>query len=170
MAVSDESVQPHLATITVGPRRFDVSVLISYDGVEYLGRLWFTDEAWADDGIPDRGLITGRSKEEVEAAARRLTEPELLARYRRALANKRRFVALRTVTDEFLRKVRYLNQVTISMRAGLIDMEGAAQEIDFTEHQLHELVRRLRDAAGIEELGADGMGESKAGRRGEGGV
>jgi hypothetical protein len=36
------------------------------------------------------------------------------------------------------------------MRAGLIDLEGAAQEIDYTEQQLHQLVRRLRAAAGVE--------------------
>jgi hypothetical protein len=154
--MSDDTVQPYIGTIMVGPRRFDVSVLISYDGVEYIGRLWFAaaDGAADDDRIPDRGVLPGRSKEEVEAMARRLTEGEMVARYRRATANKRRFLALRTVTDEFLRKVRYLNQVAISMRAGLIDLEGAAQEIDFTEHQLHELVRRLREVAGVEELGA----------------
>ncbi|MBK5189008.1 MAG: hypothetical protein JJD97_12255 [Gemmatimonadaceae bacterium] len=65
--------------------------------------------------------------------------------------NKRRYLSLRAVTDDILRKVRYLNQVAVSMRAGLIGLDGAAQEIDFTEHQLHELVARLRDAAGVEE-------------------
>jgi hypothetical protein len=87
----------------------------------------------------------------VIAQARRLTGDELVARYKRAAANKRRFLALRSVTDEFLRKVRYLNQVAISMRAGLIDLDGAAQEIDVTEHQLHELIRRLREVAGVED-------------------
>ena len=37
------------------------------------------------------------------------------------------------------------------MRAGLIDLDGAAQEIDVTEHQLHELIRRLREVAGLED-------------------
>ena len=57
---------------------------------------------------------------------------------------------LRKVTEEILAKVRYLNQLSVSMRAGLIDLEGAAQEIDYTEQQMHQLVRRLRAAAGVE--------------------
>jgi len=151
MRTSEESVQPHIATVNVGGQRFAVSVLISYDGIEYVGRLWFAEEDWEDAGIPDRGVLPGRSRDEVVAQARRLTGDELVARYKRAAANKRRFLALRTVTDEFLRKVRYLNQVAISMRAGLIDLDGAAQEIDVTEHQLHELIRRLKDVAGVED-------------------
>jgi hypothetical protein len=57
---------------------------------------------------------------------------------------------LRKVTEEILSKIRYLNQVAISMRAGLLDMDGAAQEIDLTEKQLHELIDRLRSYAGVE--------------------
>lgn len=151
MRHADELVQPQIATINIGGQRFAVSVLVSYDGIEYIGRLWFAEEEWEDAGIPDRGVIPGRSKEEVLTAARRLSGEELVARYKRAAANKRRYLALRSVTDEFLRKVRYLNQVAISMRAGLIDLDGAAQEIDVTEHQLHELIRRLREVAGVED-------------------
>ena len=50
-----------------------------------------------------------------------------------------------------LSKIRYLNQVSISMRAGLLDVSGAASEIEITERQLHELVDRLRSFAGQEE-------------------
>ena len=63
----------------------------------------------------------------------------------------RRYHGLRRLTEEILTKIRYLNQVAISMRAGLLDAEGAAQEIDLTEKQLHDLVNRLRQAAGSEE-------------------
>jgi hypothetical protein len=34
--------------------------------------------------------------------------------------------------------------------AGLLDIDGAAQEIDVTEKQLHTMVDRLRIAAGVE--------------------
>jgi hypothetical protein len=37
------------------------------------------------------------------------------------------------------------------MRAGLLDEEGAAQEIELTERQLHECIDRLREDAGAEE-------------------
>ncbi|HEU4643737.1 MAG TPA: hypothetical protein VFS44_14870 [Gemmatimonadaceae bacterium] len=69
-------------------------------------------------------------------------------------ADRRRYLALRAVTVELLGKVRYLNQVAIAMRTGMLDLEGAAQEIDLTERQLHELVRRMRDAAGLDDAGA----------------
>lgn len=147
----EDDSQPEIATVVIGDRRYRVVVRISYDGVEYLGRLWFHEEEWDDGGLPDRGTIPGRSKDEVLSLARRLSDGELVSRYRRAAANKRRFIALRQTTDEFLQRIRYINQVAISMRAGLIDMEGAAQELDHTEQQLHELVRRVRRAAGVED-------------------
>jgi hypothetical protein len=146
-----DSIEREIATINVDGRQLAVSLNVAFDGIEHIGRLWFAEEEWEDEGIPDRGVISGRTTEDVITSARALTETELHARLRRATVNKRRYLSLRAVTDEILRKVRYLNQVAVSMRAGLIDLDGAAQEIDFTEHQLHELVARLRDAAGVEE-------------------
>ena len=146
-----DSIEREIATINADGRRLAVSLNVAFDGIEHVGRLWFAEEEWEDEGIPDRGVISGRTTEDVIVSARALSETDLLARHRRATVNKRRYLSLRAVTDEILRKVRYLNQVAVSMRAGLIDLDGAAQEIDFTEHQLHELVARLRDAAGVEE-------------------
>ncbi len=151
MASYDEVSQPYIATIDSDGRRLSVSVRVGYDGVEYVGRLWFADEAWDDLGLPDRGALPGRTKEEVIAAARRLTPDDLVKRHRRALSEKRRFHGLRKATDDILAKIRYLNQVAISMRAGLLDVEGAAQEIDLTEKQLHSLIGRLSNFAGIED-------------------
>ena len=148
--MADETVQPHIATLDYDGRRFNVTCRISFDGIEYVGRLWFADETWDDAGLPDRGALPGRTREEALALARRLTSQDILLRYRRALAEKRRFVGLRRATDEILGKIRYLNQVAISMRAGLLDAEGAAAEIDLTEQQLHEVIEKLRAWAGIE--------------------
>lgn len=149
MALHD-IIQPHIATIDHDGRRLDVSCRIAFDGIEYVGRLWFADTSLADSGLPDRGGLPGRSRDEVVALAQRLTPPELALRYRRAVAERRRFHELRHATDEILSKIRYLNQVSISMRAGLLDAEGAAQELDLTEKQLHQLVERLRFTAGVE--------------------
>jgi len=151
MNPQSDSIEREIATINVDGRQLAVSLNVAFDGIEHVGRLWFAEEEWEDEGIPDRGVISGRTTEDVITSARALTETELHARLRRATVNKRRYLSLRAVTDEILHKVRYLNQVAVSMRAGLIDLDGAAQEIDFTEHQLHELVARLRDAAGVEE-------------------
>jgi hypothetical protein len=151
MSTYDEITQPHIATIESDGRRYNVSCRVGFDGVEYVGRLWFADESWDDLGLPDRGALPGRNKDEVLVLARRLTTDELVKRQRRALSEKRRFHGLRKATDEILAKIRYLNQVAISMRAGLLDVEGAAQEIDLTEKQLHALIDRLSTFAGIED-------------------
>ena len=148
--MADESIQPHISTLDYDGRRFNVSCRIVFDGIEYVGRLWFADETWDDVGLPDRGALPGRTREEALALARRLTPQDILLRYRRALAEKRRFVGLRRATDEILGKIRYLNQVAISMRAGLLDSDGAAAEIDLTERQLHDIIEKLRAFAGVE--------------------
>lgn len=149
MALHD-IIQPHVTTMDHDGRRLDVTCRIAFDGIEYVGRLWFAQTDLADSGITDRGAIPGRSRDEVLALAQRLTPPELALRYRRAVAERRRFLNLRRATEEVLGQIRYLNQVSISMRAGLLDKEGAAQEIEITEKQLHDLVEKLRDAAGVE--------------------
>jgi len=145
--------QTYVATIDHDGRRYNVSVRTHFDGVEYVGRLFFADDAWEDAGLPDRGPLPGRTREEVLGLAKRLTPQDLALRFRRAVAEKRRYVGLRRATDEMLSKIRYLNQVAISMRAGLLDVDGAAQEIALTERQLHEIVDRLRALAGVEDAG-----------------
>ena len=149
MALHD-IVQPHIADFEHDGRQLSVSCRIAFDGIEYVGRLWFADKREPDMAIPDRGALSGRNRDEVVALATRLTPPELALRYRRALSEKRRYFELRKVTEEILAKIRYINQVSISIRAGLLDQEGAAQELDITEKQLHELVDRLHVAAGVD--------------------
>lgn len=149
MALHDV-IQPHIATLDDEGRALDVSCRVAFDGIEYVGRLWFAVADDADTAIADRGALPGRSRDEVIALARRLTPAELALRYRRAIAERRRYLELRRVTDEVLTRIRYLNQVSVSMRAGLLDREGAAQELDLTERQLHDLVQALRHAAGVE--------------------
>ena len=149
MALHDVT-QPQIGTIEHDNKRLNVSCRIVFDGIEYVGRLWFTEEGSSEAAIPDRGALPGRNRDEVLALAQRLTHPELALRYRRALAERRRFFELRRATEDVLQKIRYLNQVSISMRAGLLDKEGAAQELDMTEKQLYELIERLKASAGVE--------------------
>jgi hypothetical protein len=149
MALHDV-VQPLIATIDHDGRRLNITCRIAFDGVEYVGRLWFTDTAGEVSEIPDRGAIPGRTREEIIAHAQQLTPPELALRFRRALAERRRYLDLRRVTDEILTKIRYLNQVAISIQTGVLDQESAAQEFEVTERQLHELVSQLRFSAGVE--------------------
>ena len=151
MAHRGDGEQPHIATLEVEGKAYDVSVRIAFDGIEYVGRLWFASDEWEDVGMPDRGSLAGRTRDDVIAAAKRLTAEDLRLRYRRASMEKRRFLGLRRTTEEILAKIRYLNQVAVSMRAGLLDVEGAAQEIGLTERQLHDLIDHLRSNAGVED-------------------
>ena len=151
MTTLEKFEMPHIATIDVDGRRYNVALRIEHDGVEFVGRLWFADEAWAeDDGIVDQGVVPGRSAELVIGHAQSLGERELVQRYRRALAQKRRFHALRQLTVEVLENIRHLNALATSMRAGLVELDEAASELHLTEDRLHELIDRLRSVAGVE--------------------
>jgi len=149
--IPEPVTQIFLTTIESDDRRYGVTCQIAFDGIEYVGRLWFAEEDWDDSAVPDRGAIPGRSHDEVLELARRLTNHELGLRHRRALAEKRRYIRLRRVTEEVLTKIRYMNQIAIAMRDGLLDEEGAGQEIDLTEQQLRECIARLRQSAGVED-------------------
>jgi hypothetical protein len=141
---------PPIGFIDYQDRRILVSCRIAFDGVEYIGRLWFEPEDGSSPALPDRAAIPGRTRDDVLAIAQQFTAHELLIRHRRALADKRRYKLLRRATEELIAKVRYMNQIAISMRAGVIDPEGAAQELTLTEQQMIEIVKRLKEYAGVE--------------------
>jgi len=149
--IPTSSGHPYIRSIEHLGRRFDVTCRIGFDGIEYVGRLWFAEDGTGEHGLPDRASIPGRTREEVLERARGLAPRDLLLRYRRAVAEKRRFLRLRRETNEILAKIRYLNQIAIAVRDGLLDEEGASQEIELTEQQLHDCIALLRHNAGLEE-------------------
>lgn len=147
--MSNEFEQVHVTTVEIDGRRFNVSVVIEFDGVEHVGHLWYADDEWDDEEYRDHGAIPGQTPEEVLAHARQLSQAELGLRFQRAQADKRRFHGLRQITEDVLTNIRHLNKVATSMRAGLLDVEEAATEIDETEHRLHDMVGQLRHFAGV---------------------
>ena len=149
--MADDPTYPHVATIDEDGRLFHVTVRVSFDGIEHVGRLWFTEVGSAERGLPDRAAIPGRSREDVVTAAKALLPGDLIKRHRRAVSEKRRFNGLRRVTDEIITKIRYMNQVRLSVAAGMLDAEGAAQEVELTLKQLHTLVEQLAPYAGVED-------------------
>jgi hypothetical protein len=151
MSSAESSPQPYITTIDHEGRPYVVTCRIAFDGIEHVGRLWFAEKTSIDSALPDRAPIPGRTREAVLEIARGLTPDELALRHRRALVEKRRYLQLRRTTDEILTKIRYLNQIAISVRDGLLDEDGAAQEIEMTEGQLHQCIDRLRKNAGTEE-------------------
>ena len=139
-----------LSTLEIDERQVRVSLHTTHDGIEFVGRLWFAESIWKNSGIPDRGVFPGRTESEVLSLAERLRPDELIQRYRRANAEKRRYHGLRRLTMELLSKIRYLNQVALSMRSGLLDQDAATHEMQLTEQQLLELVKQARVMAGVE--------------------
>jgi hypothetical protein len=137
----------HLGTLRVDGGVHNVSVRISYDGVEHVGRLWFADSVRDVEGIPDYGVIPGRTADDVLAAARQMDAEDLTRRFHRAHAEKRRYIRLRRSVEEILAKVKYMNRVAISMRGGMLDVDAAEQELDLVTDQIQDIVSRLKDVA-----------------------
>ena len=137
----------HLGTLRIDGGVHNVTLRVSYDGVEYLGRLWFADSVRDVEGIPDYGVIPGRTTEEVLGAARQLNAEDLARRFHRAHAEKRRHIRLRRSVEEILAKVKYMNRVAISMRGGMLDEDAAKQEMELVTDQIQDIVSRLKEIA-----------------------
>lgn len=149
--MTDFRAEHHLVTLDVDGVLCDVCVRFAYDGLEHIGRLWFSGPAVGNHPIPDHGAIPGRTTEEALQLAERFTPDDLLRRFYRARAEKRKYLQLRHATGTILEKIKYMNRVALSMRGGLLDPDGARQELDLVVKQLHEIVDTLPLVAGVEE-------------------
>ena len=137
-----------ITSVEIDGEALDVSVSVAYDGVEYVGRLWFDHRgAPGTNLVPDRGALPGRTEDAAIARARALTHEDLVHRYRRGLSERRRYRPLRRVTADIIDGIRRLNRVGIAMHAGHMNEDQAAREMAAIEDELHELVTRLRDVA-----------------------
>ncbi|HWP71292.1 MAG TPA: hypothetical protein VNM36_09330 [Gemmatimonadaceae bacterium] len=149
-AMQEDEEELFVTTTDIDGRTYSVSVRVDFDGIEHVGHLLFRDSDWEEDeGLRDHGTIPGRSRDDIQAAARALSNHDLTLRHRRAITDRRRFNGLRHLTQEVLAQIRYLNKVATSMRAGLLDVEEAANEIAGTEQRLHDMVGQLRNYAGV---------------------
>ena len=150
MPTMQEDEELFVTTTDIDGRTYSVTVHVDFDGIEHVGHLLFRDSEWEEDeGVRDHGSIPGRTRTEIQVAARALTQHDLTLRHRRAISERRRYSGLRQLTQEVLAQIRYLNKVATSMRAGLLDVEEAANEIANTEQRLHDMVRQLRTYAGV---------------------
>jgi hypothetical protein len=139
-----------LRTITVDGQEYSVSLRVSYDGVEHVGRLRFADPT---TGITyqDHGAVPGFSVADAVRRATAFSETEMAQRCYRALAEKRRFSKLRSATDEMINKIKFLNRIAVGLEKGMIDPAGGKQELDQVQGQLLEIVKTLRLHAGVED-------------------
>lgn len=149
MIAVGQSEELHVTTLEVDRRLYNVTLAIANDGIEHVGHLWFTDEEWDDEGVRDHGALPGRTADSVFDSARALSPTDLTLRFRRAQADRRRYLGLRKVTEQVLDHIRHLNKVATSMRAGLLQVDDAAAEITSTEEKLHGMIDQLRHYAGV---------------------
>jgi hypothetical protein len=88
--------------------------------------------------------IPGRTPNDVIHAACSLSHAELQQRYSRALSTTQRSRGWLRTTEELMANIRQLAKLSTSLRAGLLDVDDAAREIDATERQLADMTRQLR--------------------------
>jgi hypothetical protein len=150
MPLPSVSSDHQIRTITVDGQKYVVSLRVAYDGVEYLGRLRFTD-AVTEITYQDHGTIPGSSALDAVRKANEFSAMEVEQRCYRALSEKRRFSKLRSATDEMINKIKHLNRVAIGLEKGMIDPAGGKQELDLVQSQLLDIVKTLRLHAGVED-------------------
>jgi hypothetical protein len=136
--------------VTVDGHTYRVSLDVGFDGIEYIGRLWFIDKIDPELAFQDHGAIPGATAEEAARKARDLSQAELEHRCHRALSEKRRFGKLRRATDEMINQIKYLNRVVINLQTGMLDREAGQEEIQQIQQQILAIVRSLPLHAGVE--------------------
>jgi hypothetical protein len=139
-----------IRTITVDGQEYHVSLRVNHDGVEYLGRLQFTDDA-SEITYQDHGTVPGSTALDAIKKALAFSANEMERRCHRALSEKRRFRKLRGATDEIINKIRHLNRVAIGLEKGMIDPAVGKPELDQVQGELLDIVKTLRQYAGVED-------------------
>jgi hypothetical protein len=150
MPPSSASSDHQIRTIAVDGQKYFVALRTSHDGVEYVGRLMFT-EASTEIAYQDHGGVPGVSVEDAVSKAKEFSDGELLQRCHRALSEKRRYGKLRRATDKVIEKIRHLNRVAIGLEKGLGDTQKGKLELDQAQADLLEIVQSLRLYAGVED-------------------
>jgi hypothetical protein len=150
MMPTSGSSDHQIRTINIDGQKYYVSLRVGYDGVEYIGRLMFTD-ASTEIFYQDHGGVPGTSVLDAVRKAKEFSESQLQQRCHRALSEKRRFGKLRRATDEMIEKIKYLNRVAVGLEKGTIEREGGNQELDTVQAQLLDIVKKLRMHAGVED-------------------
>ena len=147
---SSSSTDHQIRTITIDGQKFFVCLRVGYDGIEHVGRLRFTD-AKTEITYQDHGAVPGISVLDAVRKAKEFSPTEMEQRCFRALSEKRRFNKLRGATDQMIEKIKYLNRVAIDLEKGKLDREGGKQELEHVQEQLINIVRSLRQHAGVED-------------------
>jgi len=150
MGPSSASSEHEIRVIAVDEHVYRAVLRVGFDGIEYIGRLWFIDKVDSQLAFLDHGAVPGSTLDEALRKAQGFSGADLEHRCQRALGEKRRFGKLRRATDEMINQIKYLNRVVINLQAGMLDREGGQQEIQQIQNQILAIVRSLPIHAGVE--------------------
>jgi hypothetical protein len=145
------SSEHEIRLVAVDGHSYRATLRVDFDGVEYIGRLWFIDELDSGLAFQDHAAIPGSTVDDAVRKARVFAQGELERRCHRALSEKRRFGKLRRATDEMIDQIKYLNRVVISLQTGMLDREEGEKEIQKIQKGILEIVRSLPLHAGVED-------------------
>ncbi len=137
--------------IAIDGHVYRVVLRVGFDGVEYIGKLWFVDEVDSKLAFLDHGAVPGSTVDDAVRKAQEFSQVELEHRCHRALGEKRRFGKLRRATDDMIAQIKYLNRVVINLQTGLLERESGHQEIQQIQNKILAIVRSLPIHAGVED-------------------
>jgi hypothetical protein len=145
----DEPVrQGFVGYVYIGALKWRVMLRLAPESSVWRGQLWFAEAGGME--VKDGEVLVGRSAEELLQQARSLPAEDLIRRFRASYGERRRFFALRAVTDELIEHVRGLNRAALRAAAHQLDGPLAVQEIARHEEHMHLLVEGMHDVAGRE--------------------
>ena len=151
MGSDSASTEHEVRMIAIDGHVYRVVLRVGFDGVEYIGKLWFVDEVDSKLAFLDHGAVPGSTVDDAVRKAQEFSQAELEHRCHRALGEKRRFGKLRRATDDMIAQIRYLNRVVINLQTGLLERESGHQEIQQVQNKILAIVRSLPIHAGVED-------------------
>jgi hypothetical protein len=150
-AAKAPDTEHEIRVVVVDDCTYRATLRVGFDGVEYIGKLWFIDEADAQLAFVDHAAVPGFTVQDALRKAKAFSQVELEHRCHRALSEKRRFGKLRRATDEMINHIKDLNRVVINLQTGMLDREGGQEEIQQIQKQILAIVRSLPLHAGVED-------------------
>jgi len=140
--------QGFVGYVYVGALKWRVMLRLHREMDGCRGRLWFAEAGGTE--VWDTEELVGRSPEELLRQARAFSAEELIRRFHASYGERRRFFALRAVTDELIEQVRGLNRASVRAATHELDGPRAVREIARLQERMHFLVDGIRDVAGKE--------------------
>ena len=104
------------------------------DDAWWRGRLWFSEDGGTE--VWDKEELFAPTPEDLLRHARSLGTDELIRRFSYSYDERRRYFALRALTDDLLDKARALNRLAVRAAAGELGPERAKAELDRIQQEI----------------------------------